>query len=83
MSKRKKGKQYQPGTWGTMLQTLFAMLRAKGITFKHKWHFNGNGEFHAIPKIQWENEMEKDPEFVTGIQTSNPDLDADWKIRKK
>ncbi|MFY7882254.1 MAG: hypothetical protein ACOVR6_08160 [Fimbriimonas sp.] len=83
MSKRDFGKHYQPDTWSTMLRTLFAIFRAKGITFKHTRDFNGNGEFHAVLKRQWENEVNKDPQFATGIRTSSPDLDADWKIREK
>jgi hypothetical protein len=28
-------------------------------------------------------QIEVDPTFVTGVRTSEPDLEADWKIRKK
>ncbi len=83
MSKRDFGKHYQPETWATMLRTMFAIFRTKDITFKHTRDFNGNGEFHAVLKKRWENEIDKDPQFATGICTSSPDLDADWKIREK
>jgi hypothetical protein len=83
MSKRDFGMHYQPDMWAAMLRTLFTIFRRKGITFKHTRDFNGNGEFHAVLNRQWENEIEKDPQFGTGMCTSSPDLDADWKIRQK
>ncbi len=69
MLKKDKGKQYQLDTWATMLRTLFATFRAKGITFKHTGDFNNNGELHALLRKMWEMEVEKDPKFATSFVT--------------
>jgi hypothetical protein len=82
-TKKDKGKQLQPDTWSTMLRTLFSTFHSKGIQFKHTRDFNNDGEFHAVLKKMWDMEIEVDPTFVTGVRTSEPDLEADWKIRKK
>jgi len=82
-SKKDFGKQLQPETWATMLRTLFSIFKAKGILFKHTRDFNNDGEFHAVLKKQWENAIEDDDTFGTGIGTSEPDLEADRKIREK
>jgi hypothetical protein len=44
--------------------------------------FNNDGEFHAVLKKQWENAIEVDETFATGVRTSDPDIEADRNIRK-
>jgi len=82
-SKKHFGKQLQPETWATMLRTLFSIFKSKGILFKHTRHFNNDGEFHAVLKKQWDKAIEEDDSFGTGVGTSEPDLEADRKIREK
>ncbi len=42
--------------------------------------FNNDGEFHAVLKKQWENAIEVDETFATGVRTSDPDIEADRNI---
>jgi len=44
--------------------------------------FNNDRQFHAVLKKQWKNEIEVDETFGTGVRTSDPDLEADRKIRE-
>ena len=81
-TKKDFGKQLQPDTWATMLRTLFSIFKSKGILFKHTRDFNNDGEFHAVLKKQWDNEIQVDDTFGTGVRTSDPDLEADRKIRE-
>jgi hypothetical protein len=79
--KKYKGKPLQPRTMAQLLKVLFAIFRSKHIKYNHKRDFNGDGEFHAILKKQWDEEMKKDPTFATGVGTSTFDYEADRKIR--
>jgi hypothetical protein len=63
------------------VRTLFSTFHSQGILFKHTRDFNGEGELHAVLKKQWEKAMEVVEMFATGVKTSNPDLEADRKIR--
>jgi hypothetical protein len=63
------------------LKLLFATFRSKGIKFNHLNDFNGDGEYHAVLRKIWLQEMEKDETFASGIGTSTFDYEADKKIR--
>jgi len=76
------GKHYQPSSWETKLKYLFAVFRRRNILFNHMTDFNGEGEFHSVLSAQWAIEMEKDPNFASGIGTSTFDGDADLKLRE-
>jgi hypothetical protein len=77
-----KGKPLQPGTMAQLLKVLFGIFRQKHIKFNHHKDFNGDGEFHAVLKSQWEQQKAKDPTFATGVNTSTFDYEADYKIRE-
>ncbi len=73
MTKREYGKPLQPSTWDTNLKTLFAKFNEEGIQFKHLKHFNKDGEFHAVLMKQWQEAMQDDPTFASGVGTSTID----------
>jgi hypothetical protein len=83
LTKREYGKPLQPSTWDTNLKTLFAKFNEQGIQFKHLKHFNKDGEFHAVLMKQWQEAMQDDPTFASGVGTSTIDYEADRKIREK
>ncbi len=81
LSKKDFGKPLQPTTMAVLLRMLFSVFSHKGIRFKHLKHFNGDGEYHAVLRKQWEETMKQDPTYATGVGTSTFDYEADRKIR--
>jgi hypothetical protein len=77
------GKHYQPSTWDTMLKYLFSIFRRKNIAYNYATDFNGEGEFHGVLSTMWAKQMEEDPDFATGVQTSTCDMNADFKLRER
>ena len=74
------GKVYQPSTFVQYIKQLFTKFKEKDIKYNYKTDFNGEGEFHAVVKRLWDNEMKKDPKFGTGVKTSTFDYDGDKKL---
>ena len=79
--KKTYGKQYQPSTWETMLKYSFSIFRRKNIEYNYATDFNGEGEFHGVLATMWAKEMEEDPDFASGVNTSTCDMNADFKLR--
>lgn len=81
LTKKNNGKPLQPKTWAQQMKLLFSIFKKKRIQFNHLTDFNGEGEYHAVLKKQWEQLMEMDETFASGIGTSSFDYEADKKIR--
>lgn len=62
------------------IKQLFTKFHEKDTKYNFKTDFNGEGEFHAVVKRLWDNEMKKDPKFGTGVKTSTFDYDGDEKL---
>jgi hypothetical protein len=82
ITRKDHGEPLQPRTMAQLLKVLFSVFRKKHIKFNHLLDFNGDGEFHAVLKAQWELEKAKDPTYATGVRTSTFDFEADYKIRE-
>jgi hypothetical protein len=80
-TEKEKGKMYQPSTFVQYIKQLFGKFHEKQIKYCYKADFNGDGEFHAVIKRLWENEIGKDPKYGTGVKTSSFDWNGDEKLR--
>jgi hypothetical protein len=82
MKEKNKGEHMQPSTWETLMKYRFAVFRRKNICYNYATDFNGDGEFHAVLKSQWDAQMKQDETFASGVGTATFDWDGDLKIRE-